>query len=41
MLGSNDLKVVVAALQMANVLMEKLPDVFSVHFQREGLLNIK
>lgn len=36
MMASNDLKVVVAGIQMANILMEKLPDVFNVYFCREG-----
>lgn len=37
MMASNDLKVVVAAVQMAEILMQKLPDVFSIYFRREGL----
>src|SRR4051794_15118957 len=37
MLNSNDLKTVVPALQLCTVLMEKLPDVFHVHFRREGV----
>lgn len=36
MLSSLDLKIVVGSLQMAEILMQKLPDVFSVHFRREG-----
>jgi E3 ubiquitin-protein ligase TRIP12 len=36
MMASPDLKIVVASIQMANILMEKLPDVFSVYFCREG-----
>ena len=36
MMASQDVKVVVGALQMANILMQKLPDVFSVYFRREG-----
>lgn len=36
MLGSPDLKVVVGAIQMANILMQKLADVYSVYFRREG-----
>lgn len=39
MLGSPDLKVVVGAIQMANILMEKLPDVFSIFFRREGVMH--
>ena len=37
MMASQDLKVVVGAIQMAEVLMQKLPDVFSIYFRREGL----
>ena len=36
MMASQDLKVVVGAIQMAKVLMNKLPDIFSVYFRREG-----
>ena len=36
MLSSLDLKIVVGSLQMAEILMQKLPDVFSVYFRREG-----
>jgi hypothetical protein len=36
MLSSQDLKIVVGSLQMAEILMQKLPDVFSVFFRREG-----
>ncbi|XP_037893518.1 E3 ubiquitin-protein ligase TRIP12 isoform X4 [Glossina fuscipes] len=38
MLGSNDLRIVVGALQMAEILMQKLPDVFGMHFRREGVI---
>jgi len=38
MMASPDLKIVVASIQMANILMEKLPDVFGVYFCREGSL---
>ena len=37
MLSSQDLKIVVGATQMAHILMQKLPDVFGVHFRREGV----
>lgn len=37
MLSSQDLKIVVGSLQMAEILMQKLPDVFSVYFRREGI----
>jgi hypothetical protein len=36
MLSSQDLKIVVGALQMAEILMQKLPGIFSVYFRREG-----
>ena len=39
MLGSPDHCIVVGAIQMANILMEKMPDVFCVHFRREGVLH--
>jgi len=39
MMASPDLKIVVASIQMANILMEKLPDVFGVYFCREGSLS--
>ncbi|NXK50436.1 TRIPC ligase, partial [Chauna torquata] len=39
MLSSQDLKIVVGALQMAEILMQKLPDIFSVYFRREGLMH--
>ncbi|XP_040063941.2 LOW QUALITY PROTEIN: E3 ubiquitin-protein ligase TRIP12 [Ixodes scapularis] len=39
MLSSQDLHVVVGALQMADLLMQKLPEVFGVHFRREGVMH--
>lgn len=39
MLSSQDLRVVVAALQMAEILMQKLPEVFGVYFRREGVMH--
>jgi E3 ubiquitin-protein ligase TRIP12 len=36
MMASQDLRIVVGALQMAEILMLKLPEVFGVHFRREG-----
>ena len=36
MMASQDIRVVVGAVQMAHILMQKLPDVFSVYFRREG-----
>ncbi|XP_033372546.1 E3 ubiquitin-protein ligase TRIP12 isoform X12 [Parus major] len=41
MLSSQDLKIVVGALQMAEILMQKLPDIFSVYFRREDLFCLK
>lgn len=39
MMASNDLRIVVGSLQMAEILMQKLPDVFGVHFRREGVMH--
>lgn len=39
MLSSQDLKIIVAALQLSEVLLAKLPEQFSVHFRREGVLH--
>ncbi|KAK1168557.1 E3 ubiquitin-protein ligase TRIP12 isoform X1, partial [Acipenser oxyrinchus oxyrinchus] len=39
MLSSQDLKIVVGALQMAEILMQKLPHVFGVYFRREGVMH--
>ncbi len=39
MLASPDLRIVVGATQMANILMEKLPDVFAIFFRREGVIH--
>jgi hypothetical protein len=36
MMASQDLKVVVGGIQMAETLMQKLPDIFNVFFRREG-----
>jgi len=36
-LNSQDLKTVVVALQLTRVLIDKQPDVFVVHFKREGV----
>ncbi|XP_065214939.1 E3 ubiquitin-protein ligase TRIP12 isoform X3 [Planococcus citri] len=38
MMASQDLRIVVGALQMAEILMHKLPTVFEVHFTREGVI---
>uniref|UniRef100_A0A1B6CDK3 E3 ubiquitin-protein ligase n=1 Tax=Clastoptera arizonana TaxID=38151 RepID=A0A1B6CDK3_9HEMI len=39
MLASQELRIVVGALQMAEILIQKLPDVFNVHFTREGVMH--
>ncbi|XP_071797988.1 E3 ubiquitin-protein ligase TRIP12-like isoform X1 [Asterias amurensis] len=39
MMSSQDYKVVVGALQMAEILMQKLPDIFHVYFRREGVMH--
>ena len=36
MMASHDIKAVVCAIQMALILIDKLPDIFSVYFRREG-----
>lgn len=37
MMASNDLRIVVGAVQMAEILMQKLPEIFGVHFLRDGV----
>ncbi|KAJ8973590.1 hypothetical protein NQ317_010027 [Molorchus minor] len=39
MMASSDLRIVVGALQMAEILMTKLPEEFGLHFRREGVLH--
>lgn len=39
MMASNDLRIVVGALQMSEILMQKLPDIFGVHFRRDGVMH--
>lgn len=39
MLASSDQKILVGAIQMALILMDKLPDIFSIYFQREGVMH--
>jgi len=36
MMASTDLNVIIASLQMAFILMDKLPDVYRIQFRREG-----
>jgi E3 ubiquitin-protein ligase TRIP12 len=39
MLASSDYKIVISALQISEILMKKLPEVFSVYFYREGVVH--
>ncbi len=39
MLASQDIKILVSALQMCEILMEKLPNIFGVYFNREGVIH--
>ena len=39
MLASSDYKIVVSALQMSEILMKKLPQIFSSYFYREGVVH--
>lgn len=39
MLASSDQRILVGAIQMALVLINKLPDIFSVYFRREGVMH--
>ena len=39
MLASSDTRIVVCATQMCNILMEKMPEIFSIFFQREGVIH--
>lgn len=39
MLPSPDLRVVVGAIQMVYILMDYLPDIFSIYFRREGVIH--
>jgi len=36
MMASADLNAIIASLQMAFILMDKLPDVYRIQFRREG-----
>ena len=38
MLSSGDLKIIVGALQLSEILLQKMPEEFGVHFRREGVL---
>ena len=38
MLKAQDYRVIVGAIQMAEILMEKLPNIFNVYFHREGVM---
>lgn len=37
MLSSQDLKIVVSAVQLVTILLEKVPELFGVYFRREGI----
>jgi len=37
MMASTDLNVIIASLQMAFILMDKLPNVYCIQFRREGM----
>lgn len=39
LLASTDPKILVSALQMCEILMQKMPDIFSVYFLREGVIH--
>ncbi|XP_050539667.1 E3 ubiquitin-protein ligase TRIP12 isoform X2 [Daktulosphaira vitifoliae] len=39
MMASQDLRIVVGAMQMAEILMQKLPRIFEIHFIREGVMH--
>ena len=39
MLSSGDLRIIVGALQMSEILLQKMPEEFGVHFRREGVLH--
>lgn len=39
MLASADQRILVGAIQMALILIDKLPDIFSVYFRREGVMH--
>ena len=39
MLASSDPKIVISALQISEILMKKLPEIFSVYFYREGVIH--
>ncbi len=40
MLQVNDYRIVVGAIQMANILINKLPEIFLVYFHREGVMHL-
>ncbi|XP_040569275.1 E3 ubiquitin-protein ligase TRIP12 [Lepeophtheirus salmonis] len=39
MLSSGDLKIIIGALQISEILLQKIPEEFGVHFRREGVLH--
>ena len=40
MMASTDLNAIIASLQMAFILMGKLPDVYRIQFRREGSVHL-
>ena len=40
MLKVNDYRIVVGAIQMANILIDKLPEIFLIYFHREGVMHV-
>lgn len=39
MLKAQDYRLVVGAMQMAEILLQKLPDIFNMYFHREGVMH--
>lgn len=39
LLKAQDYRLVVGAMQMAEVLLQKLPDIFNLYFHREGVMH--
>lgn len=39
MLKAQDYRVIIGGIQMADILMRKLPDIFIVYFHREGVMH--
>jgi hypothetical protein len=39
LLKDSDLRIVVGCIQLADILMQKLPEIFHLHFRREGVMH--